>query len=414
MRSAVVAVGSELLGTERLDTNSLVLTKLLEEYGLGLDRKSVVPDSRPAIVRELKYLLEDHDLVLMTGGLGPTEDDLTKDALAETLGIQMELDRSVLAVIEHRFQKRGMRMPKTNERQAMIFPGQRTIPNDRGSAPGFHLTVQHNGKQRDIWIFPGVPYELEGMIQSELEPWLKKQNRQSRHRRVVKVTGMSESGVDERLKPFYDKYTGEPITILASRGEIQIHLIADGSSDVASEKLMRMEQELRAIFSERIFGVDSDDMESVVGRLLSSRKETVATAESCTGGLLSSRITDVSGSSAYFLGGVVSYSRESKLYMLGVDPAIIDKHGEVSEQVAREMANGARRRFSTTYGIGITGIAGPTGGSEAKPVGTVHIAVASHRGIEHARHQLGGPREMIKFWSTQIALDMLRRQMASS
>ena len=408
MRVAVIAVGTELLGTDRLDTNSLELAKVLERYGFAIDRKAVVPDLREPIVRELRSALDQHDLILITGGLGPTEDDLTRDSIAEALSLRLELDRATLAVIEERFSKRGMRMPKVNERQAMVFPGHPIIANERGSAPGLHLSLRHHGKPREVWVFPGVPWELEGMIESSLEPWLRSRQQQQRQRRIIHIVGMAESAVEEKLGPIYKKYTGEPITILASRGEIQVHLLAHGTVDAASSKLAVMEREMREIFGEQIFALDSDTLEGVVGRLLTSRGETVATGESCTGGLLASRITDVSGSSAYFLGGAVAYSRQAKLYLLGVDPALIDQHGEVSEQVARDMAVGARRRFSSTYGVAITGIAGPTGGTEAKPVGTVHVAVASQHQVEHKKFQLLGSRENIKYWSTQLALNMLR------
>jgi nicotinamide-nucleotide amidase len=408
MRAAIIAVGSELLGTDRLDTNSLIIARLLEAYGFTLERKAVVPDNREAIVQELIHALQEHEVVLITGGLGPTEDDLTREAVAQAMSLHLELDASILAHIEQRFTSRGMRMPEVNRKQAMVFAGQRTLTNPRGTAPGFHLNLSYNGKARHLWIFPGVPYELEGMLETDLEPWLQKQRRPLQYRRIVKLTGITESGVEEKLKPFYAKYTGEPITILASRGEIQVHLFVRGNPDEAYSRLNQMEQELCELFGDRIFGLDNDSLESVVGLLLASRGETVATGESCTGGLLASRITDVSGSSAYFLGGVVAYSRESKLFLLGVDPALIEKHGEVSEEVARELAIGARRRFSATYGVGITGIAGPTGGSEQKPVGTVHIAVCRQAGTDHRKLQLSGSRELIKLWATQQALNMLR------
>lgn len=408
MRSAIIAVGSELLGTDRLDTNSLTIARLLETYGFSLERKAVVPDRKEAIAAELLHMLQQHEVVLITGGLGPTEDDLTREAVAEALSLRLELDPSILSHIEELFTRRGLRMPEVNRKQAMVFSGHQVLSNPRGTAPGFHLSISHQDKPRHVWIFPGVPYELEGMLEADLEPWLQEQKRQVQYRRIVKLTGITESEVEEKLKPFYAKYTGEPITILASRGEIQVHLFARGSADEAYALLTRMEQELRELFGDKIFGLDNDTLEAVVGRMLASRGETVATAESCTGGLLASRITDVSGSSAYYLGGAVAYSRESKLMLLGVDPALIEKHGEVSEEVAREMATGARRRFSTTYGAAITGIAGPTGGTEQKPVGTVHVAVCSQRETEHRKFQLSGSRDLIKLWSTQVALNMLR------
>lgn len=412
MNAAIIAVGSEMLGTTRLDTNSLKITGLLEAYGIPVRRKAVVGDDLALIGSELKFALEEHELVVLSGGLGPTEDDLTKDAVASALGLELRFDESILERIRQLFAARNLQMPEVNRKQAMIFAGHRTLANQRGSAPAFHLNIAYGGKPRDIWIFPGVPRELEGLLEHDFEPWLREAHRGgSIHRRAVKISGSTESQVEQELAPFYALHRGEPVTILASQAEIQIHFQAEGSADDAYPRLTAMEQELRAIFGDRIFGIDDERMEEVVGRLLAQRGESVATAESCTGGLLASRITDVGGSSAYFPGGIVAYSREAKLFLLGVDPALVDAHGEVSEEVARDMARGARRRFGTTYGIGITGIAGPTGGSEAKPVGTVHVAVADARTIDHRRLQLIGNRDMVKFRATQAALDFLRLMM---
>lgn len=409
MNASIIAIGSELLGTTRLDTNSLLITGLLERFGIGIVRKSVVADSLDAIAGEIRFCLESQDLILLTGGLGPTEDDLTRPALARALGLELDEDTDILEGIKARFARRGMVMPPVNARQAQVFRGQQTIPNARGTAPGAHLTVTEQGMEKHLWVFPGVPYELEGMLESAFEPWLKeKREGASRVRRVIRLTGMSESSVDEQLKPFYQNHPDDPITILASHGEVQIHLQADGNPDDSYPKLIAMEEELRAIYGERIFGVDDDLLESVVGRLLSSSGTTLSTAESCTGGLLASRITDVPGSTAYFIGGAVAYSAQPKLFMVGVDPENIEKHGEVSEEVARDMASGVRRRFNTTYGVGITGIAGPGGGSEEKPVGTVHVAVADQSTVTHRKLFFHGSRDLIKLWSTQTALDMLR------
>ncbi|HVT43382.1 MAG TPA: competence/damage-inducible protein A [Thermoanaerobaculia bacterium] len=409
MEAAIIAIGSELLGTSRLDTNSLLLTRCLEKYGVAVVKKSVVGDHVESIAVELEHTLPSCDLVLMTGGVGPTEDDVTKEAVARALGLVLVLDQGVLDHIAALFERRGLRMPEVNRKQAEIFAGQRVIMNLRGTAPGFHLEVALAAKRRHVWIFPGVPFELEGMIEGHLEAWLKEVTEQSIYRRTVKITGMTESAVDERLAPFYALHSGDPITILAHRGEIHLHLRARGIADDAYTRLTAMETELRDIFAERIFGLDEDLLEAVVGRLLASAGETVATAESCTGGLLASRITDVSGSSAYFLGGVVAYSREAKRALLDVDHDATEAHGEVSDEVALQMANGARQRFSSTYGIGITGIAGPTGGTATKPVGTVHIAVGAAEVSEQKRFLLAGSRELVKHYATQLALDMLRR-----
>jgi nicotinamide-nucleotide amidase len=408
MRTAIIAVGSELLGDTRLDTNSLKLTEAVERYGMVVGRKAVVGDVLDDIVAEIHFSLRSADILMITGGLGPTEDDLTREALQKALGLDMVEDESILEFIRERFAARGLTMPGVNARQALVFVGQKVLRNPRGTAPGFHLNITFEGKQKHVWIFPGVPYELEGMIASDLEGWLEKVRSRSLHRRVLKVTGMAESAVDEKLRPFYENHPAHPVTILASRGEIQLHLRILGSADEAFPKLTAMEQEMRAIFGDRIFGLDDESLESAVGRLLASRGETIATAESCTGGLLASRLTDVSGSSAYFMGGLVAYSRKAKLSLLGVDPSVIDANGEVSEQVAVAMARAVRERFDTTYGVGITGIAGPAGGTAQKPVGTVHVAVASEERVVHRQFLFTFSREGVKQFSTQAALDMLR------
>jgi nicotinamide-nucleotide amidase len=408
MKAAILAIGTELLGHTRVDTNSLLLAESLEKYGVELKRKYIVPDDPEVIEQELRSALDRHRIVITTGGLGPTEDDLTKDVIAKVLGIPLVEDEAVLARIRKMFDDRGLEMPTPNRRQAQVFSGQRILPNKRGTAPGFHLNLRWNGGEQHLWIFPGVPHELEGMVEDELEPWLRSLSSESIHRRIVRVVGLTESAVEEKMRPFYTNHRGEVITILASRGEIQIHLRVDGTADEAYPKLVAMEKELREIYGARVFGLDDETLECVVGRQLASRGETVSTAESCTGGLLASRLTDVSGSSAYFMGGAVAYSQQAKLFLIGVDPKLVDEHGEVSEPVARSMAEGVRRRFDTTYGIGITGIAGPTGGTPKKPVGTVHVAVASRAQTRHRAYLFAGNRELVKHYATQMALNGLR------
>ena len=404
-RAAIIAVGSEMLGPARLDTNSLKLTVALESFGAGVTRKSIIGDNLPDLAGEMRFSLANADILLITGGLGPTADDLTREALAEAFALEMEIDPAIIARLEARFAARGWKMPEVNKRQANIFRGQTTLTNEKGTAPGFHLRVE--GK--DAWVFPGVPHELEWMIETYLTPWLRERSSgKARYKRVLKIAGMTESGVEERLKAFYDAHRDEPVTILATSGQIEIHLQADGAEDEVRGMLAERERELIGIFGERVFGFDDDIMEAVVGRLLASRKESVSTAESCTGGLLASRLTDISGSSAYFMGGAVVYTADAKMFLAGVDPKLIQEHGEVSEPVAIELARGIRRRFQTTYGVGITGIAGPTGGTAEKPVGTVHIAVAGARDHVHRKMFWPMERTLFKRFATQSALDMLR------
>ena len=407
MNAAIIAVGSEMLGPTRVDTNSLKITTALEDYGLAVVRKSVVGDRLADLADEISFSSAHAGIVLITGGLGPTEDDLTREALSKALGLELELDQSIVDRIESRFKARGWKMPEVNKRQAYVFRGQTTLSNERGTAPGFHIELDG----RHVWVFPGVPHELEWMIATYLRPWLEGlSGGSSRWRRVLKISGLTESGLEERIKPYYDAHRDEPpVTILAAASGIEIHLMADGAEEEARAELARRERELLDLLGERVFGYDDDTLEAVLGRILTERGETVSTAESCTGGLLSSRITDVSGSSAYYMGGVVVYTAAAKTTLAGVDPELIREHGEVSEEVARALATGVRKRFGTTYGVGITGIAGPTGGTPDKPVGTVHIAVAWPEDHRHRKFFWQGPRTIIKWFSTQFALDMLRR-----
>ena len=411
MKAAIIAVGSEMLGPTRVDTNSLKVTAALEDFAVPVVRKSVVGDVLRDLVDEIRYSLERADVLILSGGLGPTEDDMTRDALVEAFGLKMEIDPSIVQRIEERFRARGWKMPEVNKRQANVFPGQTTLNNERGTAPGFFLDV----KGKNIWVFPGVPHELEWMIETYLVPWLGKESGgRARQRRVLKIVGVTESAVEERLKPYYDAHNHEPLTILATGGQIELHLIGDGSSSDAKAAIAAREKEIVAIFGDKIFGFDSDTLESVFGRMLIERHATVSVAESCTGGLLSSRITDVPGSSAYFMGGAVVYTADAKMFIAGVDPALIQEFGEVSEQVAVDLAKGVRRRFHTTYGIGVTGIAGPGGGTEAKPVGTVHIAVANDSRYEHRKLFWPTTRSLFKWFSTNSALDLLRLFMLRS
>jgi nicotinamide-nucleotide amidase len=402
--ASIIAVGSEMLGPTRVDTNSLKVTAAFESFGIGVVRKSVVGDTQDQLVDEIRHSLAHSDVLITSGGLGPTEDDMTREALAEALGLTMEVDHAIIERLEKRFATRGWVMPEVNKRQANVFVGQTTLTNERGTAPGFH--IEQDGKH--VWVFPGVPHELEWMVTTYLTPWLASITRgQSRFRRVLKIAGMTESGVEERLKPYYAAHP-EPLTILATSGQTELHLAADGDESEALALIAAREAELRELFGHKIFGADDDTLEAVVGRILTERGETVATAESCTGGLLASRITDVPGSSAYFMGGAVCYTAAAKTDLAGVDPAITAEHGEVSEPVAIALARGARKRFGTTYGIGVTGIAGPGGGTDAKPVGTVHIAVAGADSHKHWKLSWPMERSLFKRITTQSALDLLR------
>jgi nicotinamide-nucleotide amidase len=416
MKAAILAVGSELLGTDRLDTNSLRLTGVLERYGVELRRKGVVGDSVEEMADELHTLLARHDLVLVTGGLGPTADDVTREAVALALGRGLTLNPEILATIERLFREHGRVMPAVNRKQADVIEGAVVIPNDRGTAPGMRI----EGQGSTLFLFPGVPFELDGMIESDLVPWLAERSGGAggvgRETATLKIACLPESVVEERIAPAYDELGREWITILASPGEIRLRATAEGPEPERRKRLEAMTSRLRELAGDAVYAFrEEDTLETVVGELLRKAGSTLTVAESCTGGLLAERITRVAGSSDYFLGGAVTYTNELKTKLLGVSPEMLAEHGAVSEPVARAMADGVCRAFHSDYGAGITGVAGPGGGSEAKPVGTVHIAVAGPDGrLEHRKVRFPGDRERVRSQAAQLALDLLRRMLLAS
>jgi len=415
MRAAILAVGSELLGTDRLDTNSLTLAAVLERHGVELATKAVVGDSEAAIAGELSRLLALVELVLVTGGLGPTADDVTRAAAARALGRPVREAPEVLAGIREKFAAHGMRMPEVNRRQAEVVEGAELIDNLRGTAPGMRLEADGS----TLFLFPGVPAELAAMIDSDLEPWLAaRSSGAGRERGFLKVAGLPESMVEERIAPAYDELGREAISVLAKPGEILLQFWAHGDRDARRERLAAIKSRLAELVGPAVFTDDPEtDLAAVVGGLLRERGRTLATAESCTGGWLGERITAVPGSSDYYPGGVVVYSNRLKESLLGVPAELLAEHGAVSEAVARAMAGAVRRRLGADYGLAITGVAGPGGGSDEKPVGTVHLALAgpveagAKERVAHRRVRFPGDRERVRWLSTQLALEMLRREL---
>ncbi|HEV7514953.1 MAG TPA: competence/damage-inducible protein A [Thermoanaerobaculia bacterium] len=415
MHAAILAVGSELLSTERLDTNSLRLTAALDRYGVELRKKSVVGDSETDLAAELRALLARVDLVLVTGGLGPTADDITRPAVAAALGRGIHSDPEVLALLEERFRSFARRMPEVNRRQAEVIDGAVVLANALGTAPGLRLDALAGGSAGEgatIFLFPGVPHELEGMIADHLAPWLAERSGGiARESVTLKIAGLPESEVEERIAPAYDEFGRESITILAGGGEIKLIATAAGPAGERAARLTAMADRLATLAGDAVYTRNAEDtLEKVVGDLLRQESATLATAESCTGGLLAERLTRLPGSSDYFLGGVVTYSNAQKTRLLGVPAELLAEHGAVSEPVARAMAEGVCRALGSGYGAGITGVAGPGGGSEAKPVGTVHLAVAGPGGrVAHRRFRFPGDRERVRWFASQLALEMLRR-----
>ena len=417
MRAAILAIGSELLGTERLDTNSLLLTAVLDRHGVELRKKSVVGDSEEELAAEVRALLARVDLLLVTGGLGPTADDITRQGVAAALGRGLHLDPAVLATLEARFRAFVRRMPEVNRRQAEVIDGAVVLENAHGTAPGLRLDTRSDSGEATIFLFPGVPHELRGMIADELEPWLAARSGGiARSSITLKIAGLPESEVEERIAPAYDEFGRESITILAGGGEIKLIATASGPEGERTARLAAMADRLAFLSGDAVYTRNADDtLEGVVGDLLRRANATVATAESCTGGLLAERLTRIAGSSDYFPGGVVTYSNAEKIRLLGVPAELLAEHGAVSEPVARAMAEGARRTFGTDYGVGITGVAGPGGGSEEKPVGTVHLAVAGPGGrVAHRRFRFPGDRERVRWFASQLALEILRRLLVAA
>jgi len=412
MRAAIVAVGSELLGPDRLDTNSLLLTGVLEAHGVELRRKLVVGDDRDELAGVLRDLVAAYDLVLVTGGLGPTTDDVTREAAADAMGRTLCLDEAVLATIEERFSAFGRQMPAVNRRQAMVPDGPaEVLPNPRGSAPGLRLDVPGGAA---LFLFPGVPRELEGMVAERLVPWLALRSGGARRERIaLKVASMAESAVEERIAPAYDEFGKEAITVLAGSGEITVRCVAGGPEEERRARLREMEERIAGLLGDSVYTRQEDDtLEAAVGRLLLERGQSLVTAESCTGGLVAERLTRVPGSSGCFLGGAVVYTDRLKTSLLGVPEAMLAEHGAVSEPVARAMAEGARRHLGADWAVAITGIAGPAGGSEEKPVGTVHLAWAGPDGtVDHRHVRFPGSREWVRALSAQAALEGIRRRL---
>jgi competence/damage-inducible protein CinA-like protein len=395
----IIAVGSELLSPFRLDTNSLFITRSLEENGIRVVAKTIVGDDLQRMVQVFANAFHRADVIVVTGGLGPTVDDLTREALSEFLKLPLEFNQDILTTIQQRFAKRGLRMPEINRKQAMIFPGATVLENPNGTAPGQFLETQ--GKQ--IFLLPGPPFEMQPMWQKYSGQLLKKE--QPYDRIIFRIAMMPESTVDEMLKPVSSSLRDVEYTILASPAEIEVHLLGPQS---ASEELIQAAAAIRAILGKRIYAEALKSLPEVVGNLLKKASRKVAVAESCTGGLLASRITDVPGSSTYFERGVVVYSNLAKTQLLGVPAEIIEAHGAVSEPVANAMADSIRKIANVDFGISITGIAGPDGGTPEKPVGTVFIGLSDSNQTQVEKFSFPGNRDRIKFMSTQAALNLLR------
>lgn len=409
MNAEIIATGSELLTPHRTDTNSLWLTERLNSIGIEVKLKTIVGDDDARMEEALRDALKRSRVVITTGGLGPTEDDVTRKVAARALGRRLMLDEKALAGIREKFLSFGRNMPEINSRQAMIIEGAEVLGNPHGSAPG--LFLEHEGCA--IALLPGPPREMRPMFETFVMPKLAERAGGVRVvRRILRVAGMGESAVDERIAPVYRQYDNPQTTVLFNQSEIEIHLTAQGKTEQEAELLLDgLAGQIEEQLGDAIFAFRGEKMEEVVGLRLAVNGFTLAVAESCTGGLISQRLTDVSGSSSYFREGVVAYSNDAKIRSLGVDESLIVAHGAVSPEVAEAMAEGVRRRADADFGLSVTGIAGPTGGSAEKPVGLVYIALSEDALTQHRRLMLPGDRQLIRWRASQSALDLLRRRL---
>lgn len=408
----VVAVGSELLGSTRLDTNSLFLSARLAALGIDLRAKAVVGDDVAELSAVFRGALSRADLVVLTGGLGPTDDDLTRQAVSEVLGLPLAEDPAIVAALQRRFAARGYPMPEVNRRQAMVPRSATVLDNPNGSAPG--LLIEHGSQI--VLLLPGPPPELQPMVERLCAgPLLARAGRERLFHAQLFIAGRGESAVEQIVQPIYSRWRDErpPIatTILASPWHVELHLtIREADAEHATRRLAEATSALSIALGDSVYSTDGRSLEEVVGRLLLDRGLTIAAAESCTGGLLMSRLTDVPGSSAYVHSGVVAYANTAKTKLAGVPDALIAAHGAVSEPVAVALAEGIRERTGADVGVGITGIAGPGGGTPSKPVGTVAIAaVVPHRPAHVRTYRFTGGRAQVKTQAVEAALDQVRR-----
>ena len=413
VNAEIIAIGSELLTPFRQDTNSLYLTEKLNQLGVEVVLKTVVGDSRERLVSVAQHALFRSDIVIFMGGLGPTEDDLTREAVAEALGVELHRDPEILKTLEQRFAARGYQMTPNNAQQADVIAGATVLPNPNGSAPGQWITGHYEGRDRLIILLPGPPFELKAMFDEQCRERLRaKLPLAYIATRVLKVAMMGESLVDSRVAPIYKRYTDVQTTILAGAGDVQFNLFTRAASmEEAQQRVDELAGEIEDELEDAVYSSKGESLEQIVGYYLGMRGATLAIAESCTGGLLAERVTSISGSSRYFLGGVVVYSNALKTKFADVPASLITRHGAVSREVAAALAEGIRKRCKATFGIGITGVAGPAGGTEEKPVGLVYIALAGEDSTQVEERKFPGDRKRVRWFATQLALDMVRRKL---
>ncbi len=405
----LVTTGSELLIGRTVNRHAQVLGEHLQPLGLSLVRDTTVPDKTELIQEAVESALKRVEIVVISGGLGPTSDDLTREAVARVLKRKVVMDAGSLEALRERYKRLGRVVNEPSERQAQVVEGAVALPNSVGAAPGERIDLG----AKTIFILPGPPREFLVILEGYVIPWLKERfgAQEKKAAPIFLVCGWGESDIVARFEAAGFPPPALDVAYCANPGRIEVRLTPlDGHMETAD----RAGQKVRELLGDNIYAEERLTMEEVVGRLLDQQGFTLATAESCTGGLIGHRVTSVSGSSKYYLGGVIVYSNEAKIRDLGVDRASLAQSGAVSEEVARQMAVGVRKNYEADFGLAVTGIAGPTGGTPDKPVGLVFIALADHERTWIRRHRFGGDRSMIKEWSSQTALDLLRRRLQGS
>lgn len=413
MNAEIIAVGSEMLTPYRVDTNSLHLTEQLNLLGVPVIFKSVVGDDLGRLVAAIQHALFRSDIVILVGGLGPTEDDLTREAVAAALGIQLHRDPEIVRKLEERFAARGWKMTPNNAKQGDVLDSATVLPNANGTAAGQWLAGQFDGREHVIVLLPGPPHEMKALFEAEVRERLKaKVPVAFLGARTLKIAMLGESHVDARVAPIYKRYPDVETTILAGAGEIELSFRTRSADPATAQKRVDevaglVEDEL----DDAVFSRNGESLEQIVGYWMQMRNATLAVAESCTGGLLAERITSVPGSSRYFLGGAIVYSNQLKTDLAGVPADMIERHGAVSREVAAALAEGIRYRCGSTLGVGVTGVAGPAGGTADKPVGLVFHGVASDSGTKVVQRNFPGDRQRIRRFASTMALDMVRKEM---
>lgn len=408
LSAEIIAVGSELLTPTKTDTNSLWLTEKLNDIGIEVKLKTIVGDDRARLEETIRDALRRSDIVITTGGLGPTEDDITREISARATERELVYHDELEADLRERFRRWGREMPEINKRQAFVIEGAQILPNPNGSAVG--MSLETSGKF--FVVLPGPPKENQPMFENFILPKLRESAGEIFvKRKIIKVSGMGESAVDEAVAPIYTRYANPQTTILFNRSEIEIHLTAQAKTETEADRLNEtVAAEIHGKLGTAIFALNGETMEQTVGSLLRENGKTLSIAESCTGGLIGERLTDVAGSSVYFIEGAIVYHNDAKIRTLGVPAELIEQHGAVSREVAEAMARGMRERAKTDYAISVTGIAGPDGGTEEKPVGTIYIGYADDAQAKAIKLILPGDRYLIRWRSSSAALDYLRRQ----